>query len=76
MLIPIFLKFIVIKLIGLKNIFLRNFIIILSGNMIIDIIVFIIFFIIVIIFMIKDNKKGCCGCSNKNCIYKKNKNDR
>ena len=32
--------------------------------------------VIVIIFMIKNNKKGCCGCSNKNCIYKKNKNDR
>lgn len=32
--------------------------------------------IIVIIFMIKDNKKGCCGCSNDKCIYKKNKNDR
>lgn len=32
--------------------------------------------IIAIIFMIKDNKKGCCGCSNKNCIYKKNKNNR
>ena len=48
--IPSFLKFIVIKLIGLKNIFFRNRISILSGNIIIDIIAFIIFFMIKIIF--------------------------
>ena len=47
-------------------------------NLISWIILFSIFIIvvIVIIFMIKDKKKGCCNCSNKNCIYKKNKNDR